>query len=188
MTLKDALVYKDRHDTIRIGARGGSGFVYAGEVGRIDWKDLNAEYADETPFEDREVVEIYPSQLPKHKTMIFIVEGKESGDAFEKVDDKITNYHDEGMAALVAAIYRQVFNELATRYKELAEFDDKFQEVAGDIWRLEKWIKRNGHGFVDDTSFMSRDARKKGYELYKMSQKGSKKDGIKAKRPHRGSV
>lgn len=161
MTLNDKLAEMGSK-RIRIGTKGGSGFIYAGPADECDLYDLDvrlqaylctlrnqsqdsiaqrlSEYA---PLGGREVIESYPS-IRNPETTIVIITGKEAevnAGGVELEPMKFKGCCDDLAAErVIAAIYSQVIDDMETAYDRSACLMPWY-DLNADINAMEQAIK-----------------------------------------------
>lgn len=110
MKLRTALK-RNRADVIRVGTKGGTGFVYIG-----DRKELLASGID---LLDREVVDVYAGQMEPHT--VYIVDGSENGHVEYNGDPEWGKEVRQRERALevVAAAYKEAIKELVSAYRHI---------------------------------------------------------------------
>ena len=141
MTLNDKLAEMGSK-IIRIGTKGGSGFIYAGPANECDLYDIDTRLqaylctlrnqpqdsiknrlAEYVPLGGREVIESYPS-IRNPETTIVIITGKESeanAGGVELEPMKFKGCCDDLAAGrVIAAIYSQVVDDMETAYDRSA--------------------------------------------------------------------
>lgn len=141
MTLNDKLAEMGSK-RIRIGTKGGSGFIYAGPADECDLYDLDVRLqaylctlrnqsqdsiaqrlAEYVPLGRREVIESYPS-IRNSETTIVIITGKEAevnAGGVELEPMKFNGCCDDLAAErVIAAIYSQVIDDMETAYDRSA--------------------------------------------------------------------
>lgn len=137
MTLNDKL-FEMGSKRIRIGTKGGSGFIYAGPACECDLYDLDVRMqaelctlrnqsqesikqrlAEYVPLGEREVMESYPS-IRNPETTIVIIAGKESETNAGGVELEPMSFKrccdDLSAERVIAAIYSQVVDDMETAY------------------------------------------------------------------------
>ena len=157
---------------IRIGCEHGSGFIYVGAAGLVDYDCLNRivrkklpknapnKYKVETrkkweeavtdyvPVECRTVIDRFKSEVEDH--IIIIVEGFGGFIQHDPADSGNTDYDLQAMIDLVGALYKETCRELINAY---ARGDRE------NIERCERWIRRSPYGFVADPEGIIRACR-----------------------------
>lgn len=172
MTLKDALLKYPKKKLVRIGANRGRGFVYSGKIGNIQWDDLNDRFFRSLPeskrqeytiLEDREIVDEYPS-LRWQSIELFIFEGDECQDyshGGEYPLPDLTEISPFGLENLSTSIYHQAVKDYYYACIELKDTRAKYVDAVQNISRLEKYLRDDVLGVIDDPESVIEFTRKK---------------------------
>lgn len=160
-TLKEALDKLPSKKLIRIGTSGGSNFLYAGRADMVPWDELNAKHTcwmtnkekkEYIPFENRRLIEQYPSL--RNNAELFIIEGTESPQVGEDPDlmlpEGLANADMSGIENLAAAIYKQVVSDLTTAYGKVKKYRNEYLGAVQAANKLERFIREDSLMILND--------------------------------------
>lgn len=164
MKLKDELARMPKRRPIRIGTTCGSGYVFVGPRNQVDFEEMDEQYnvySDYVPFADRQVVDRYPSTI--NSDFILIVDGTEHCGDYELEIPPLEEIDQSGAERLVNAIYRLAVTDLKEAHIQAKKYRDPFITAAQNANRLEKFIREDLYGALEDPEALIDGVRREVY-------------------------